>query len=67
MVIDNYDLWEMHDREEAKWLESLPKCKCCGHPIQQEQAVCIEGDYYCEDCEDEAWDRLRKDYLEDVA
>lgn len=67
MVIDNYDLWEMHDREHAKRLARLPKCKCCGQPIQQEQAVRIEGDYYCEDDEDEAWERLRKDYLEDVA
>ena len=65
-MLDNYDLWERHDREQAKWLESLPICKYCGHPIQQEQAVCIEGDYYCEECEDEAWERLRKEYLEDI-
>ena len=67
MVIDNYDLWEMHDREEAEWLESLPKCKCCGQPIQQEQAVCIEEGYYCEDCEDEAWEAIRREYLESIA
>lgn len=67
MVIDNFDLFEAHDREQEALLKELPVCKCCGHPIQQEQAVCIEGDYYCEDDEDEAWERLRKDYLEDVA
>ena len=67
MVIDNYDLWEMHDREEAEWLESLPKCKCCGQPIQQEKAVCIEEGYYCEDCEDEAWEAIRMEYLESIA
>lgn len=67
MVIDNYDLFKMHDREQEERMARLPRCKCCGYKVQQEQAVCIEGDYYCEDCEDEAWERLRKDYLEDVA
>lgn len=65
--MDNYRMWQAHDMEQEERLADLPVCKCCGHPIQQEQAVCIEGDYYCEDCEDEAWERLRKDYLEDVA
>lgn len=66
-VPDNYDLWQAHDMEQEERLNSLPKCKHCGEPIQQEKAVCIDGDYYCEDCEDEAWERLRKEYLEDVA
>lgn len=67
MVIDNYDLWDMHDREQAERLARLPKCKCCGQPIQQEQAVCIEEGYYCEDCEDEAWEAIRREYLESIA
>lgn len=69
MVIDNLDLFEMHDREQAKRMARLPKCKCCGYEVQQEEAVCIEGDYYCddEDCEFEAWKRIRKDYVEEVA
>ena len=66
-MIDNYDLWEAHDNEQEAWLETLPVCKCCGHPIQQEEAVCIDGDWYCEYCEDEAWERLRKDFLENIA
>lgn len=69
MLPDNLDLFEAHDREQEEQLERLPKCKCCGYPIQQEKAVCIDGDYYCEDeeCEKEAWARIRKEYLEDVA
>ena len=63
MVIDNYDLWEAHDREQERQLARLPKCCCCGEPIQQEEAVCIDEDYYCEECEDEAWERLRNDNL----
>ena len=68
-IPDNYDLWEAHDREQEAKLQELPVCKCCGFAIQQEKAICIEGDWYCEDeeCEFEAWKRIRKDYLEDVA
>ena len=65
-MLDNYDLWEAHDRRQAKRMAKLPTCKCCGYEVQQEEAVCIEGDWYCEDCEDEAWERIRKDYLEDI-
>ena len=65
--MDNYRMWQAYDMDQEERLADLPVCKCCGHPIQQEQAVCIEGDYYCEDCEDEAWERLRKDYVEEVA
>jgi hypothetical protein len=67
MVIDNYDLFEMHDREQEARLQELPTCKCCGFAIQQEQAICIDGKWFCEDCEDEAWELIRKEYLEDVA
>ena len=68
-IPDNYDLWEAHDREQEARLQELPICKCCGFHIQQEKAICIDGDWYCEDedCEFEAWKRIRKDYLEDVA
>ena len=67
MVIDNFDLFEMYDREQEERLQELPKCKCCGHPVQQEQAVWFEEGYYCEDCEDEAWESIRKEYLESIA
>jgi formylmethanofuran dehydrogenase subunit E len=38
------------DREQARRLAKLPTCERCGHPIQQERAVCIDGDWYCDDC-----------------
>jgi formylmethanofuran dehydrogenase subunit E len=31
-------------------LQRLPKCTECGEPIQQEDAVCINGEYYCDHC-----------------
>ena len=65
---DNYDAFAMHDAEQERELRKLPVCCCCKEHIQQEKAVCIEGDWYCEDddCEVAAWKRIRKEYLEDV-
>lgn len=39
-----------YDREQARRLAQLPTCERCGHPIQQERAVCIDGAWYCDDC-----------------
>ena len=39
-----------HDAEREDWLESLPMCEECGKHIQQEDAVCIHGHWYCDDC-----------------
>ena len=36
--------------DERKYLAKLPKCSECDEPIQQEDAVCIEGEWYCDDC-----------------
>ena len=49
-IPDNYDLWEAHDREQARWLAKLPTCQICGDAIQQERAVCINGFWYCDEC-----------------
>lgn len=51
-VIDALDLWNMKEAEDAKRLESLPKCHNCGEPIQQECAVRIDGHWYCDHCLD---------------
>ena len=39
------------DREER--LRRLPICCECKEHIQQEKAVCISGDWYCDDCLDD--------------
>ena len=69
MVIDNYDLYDAYERRQAKRMAKQPICKCCGYEVQNDEAVCIEGDYYCDDddCEYEAWKRVRSDYVESIA
>ena len=52
-VPDNYDLWESHDREQAKRLAQLPTCDRCGHPIQQERVVQIFSFTFCDECIEE--------------
>lgn len=49
-MLDNYDLWQAHDAEQERKLNMLPKCSCCGNPIQQDTVVCINGKLYCDSC-----------------
>lgn len=48
--LKDYDRW---DKEQQKRLDRLPECDNCGYPIQQEDAVCIDGKYYCDECLEE--------------
>ena len=49
-MIDNYALWEAHDREQEEALEKLPVCDCCGERIQDEYYYDIDGEILCEEC-----------------
>lgn len=49
-IPDAYDLWEARDAEQSRWLERLPRCFHCGEPIQQEEAVCLNGAWLCDQC-----------------
>ena len=65
-MMDNYDLWEQHDAEQEEWLRSKPKCCRCGEHIQQEEAVEYDGEYWCEECEEFLWKKIRREYLEEI-
>ena len=43
----DFDRW---DAEQAIQLEMLPECCCCNEPIQQEDAVCINDEWFCDSC-----------------
>jgi formylmethanofuran dehydrogenase subunit E len=49
-IPDNYDLWEAHDIEMERRRMRRPECSLCGEHIQQEDAVCIHGEYICDEC-----------------
>lgn len=52
-VIDNLDLFEMHERERQRALKRLPVCSECGEPITDEFCYKINGNLICEACIDE--------------
>lgn len=45
--IRDFEAW---DEEQNRQLEQLPCCADCDHPIQQEDAVYINGEWLCDDC-----------------
>ena len=40
----------MHQAEQQRWLDNLPECAHCGHPIQNEDCYNFDGDYVCPEC-----------------
>ena len=49
-LLDNYDLWEEHDRKQTEWVERRPRCADCENPIQDEFAYYINGEWICDEC-----------------
>ena len=51
---DNIDLYMEHEldqeRQYQKWLETRPVCEYCGDPIEDDEAMYIDGDYYHIEC-----------------
>lgn len=45
--------FERYSAHQEALLLRLPVCACCMEPIQQERAVCMEGDWYCDRCLDD--------------
>ena len=45
--IADYNRWS---REQEEQLKKLPKCHVCGEPIQDDYAVCIDDNWYCDNC-----------------
>ena len=41
-----------HDAEQQAWLDSLPRCCECDHPIQDDMCYEFDGEYICESCLD---------------
>ncbi len=63
---DNYSLWSAHDDEMEERRMRLPKCSCCHEHIQQEKAVRFGDKWFCEECEDEAWEKIKEEFMEEV-
>ena len=52
-MLEPWQLYDRYDREYAEEIKHLPVCCECGEHIQQEKAVHIAGDWYCDQCLDD--------------
>ena len=57
---------DRYDKICQDWLDSRPKCSACGEPIQEDYAIRVRGNFYCRECEGEAYPLIRPEYLEAV-
>lgn len=53
-----------HDREQAKQLDSLPKCGICGESIQDECMYLINDEFVCQECLDRDFRKYVDDFCE---
>lgn len=63
-IPDNLDLFERHDAEQESRLRKMPICCKCKEHIQQPEAVKVDDKWFCEDCEDHAWNLVKNEFLE---
>lgn len=61
-MMDAYELWEAHEREQERRLSRCPKCCYCGHPIQDERLFDYEGNLYHVECFEQEFLKWTEDY-----
>ena len=47
MAIDNFDLYEMYERERARWERNLPVCDICGERMSEWNEIYYKGMNIC--------------------
>ena len=62
-MVDNYSLWEQHDAEQEKQLESLPRCDYCNEYVQDEFLYCINDEIICNQCLNDNFRKATEDYV----
>lgn len=55
-----------YDAEQDEWLQRRPLCECCNEPIQEDKAIYYNDQWFCEACEEEAWEVIREDLYEPI-
>jgi hypothetical protein len=60
--MDNYSMWQDHQREQDRKLASCPVCCYCGHPIQDENLFDINGELYHIKCAEDEFRKMTEDY-----
>lgn len=61
-IPDNYTIFTKRETEQQAELDKLPKCLGCGEPVQQSDALYINGGYICDGCLED----LRREVLPEL-
>jgi formylmethanofuran dehydrogenase subunit E len=54
--------FERYDAEQQKKLSRLPRCCCCGEPIQDDFYFDLGDEIYCEECLKEQFRKSTEDW-----
>lgn len=57
---------DRYDRAQQAWLDRRPRCCRCEEPIQENIYYNVHGKIYCCDCQADAWEEIKMEYLEVV-
>ena len=63
-IPDNYDQFEARERQQQKWLDSLPKCDHCGKQIQDEHFYLINNKFVCQCCLNRDFRKWTDDFID---
>ena len=59
---DDPDLDRMrHEESVQEWLDKSPVCSFCGEPIQEDKALHILGEWFCQRCVEENTEYIEED------
>lgn len=61
-MLDNYDLFVLHDMEQEREREKLPLCDYCGNEIMEEHFYIIGDEFICQECLDDTFKVATIDY-----
>lgn len=70
---DYIDLFYDYDaklaREEEEYIKRAPICCCCQEPILDDEALYVDGEWFCKDeeCMKEFYSVMRLKYMREIA
>ena len=70
---DYHDLFDEHDAkmeaEMERYIREAPRCCYCKEPILDNDAIYVEGEWYCrdEECMNEFYSNMRIKYMREIA
>ena len=62
-IPDNYDQWEVHERDQERRLAELPVCADCGNPIQDDHFYLINDEAICPNCLEAGYRKETENYI----